>query len=117
MPDNVRLLGKTGGYTDKPSRAMDPAEPEAVRPDEQDRISAAAVADWPHLDALHTGARTAQPLAVRVARCKAQARHVGVDVHGELRLIRLGIQGGRSRAHVERRLTVLEERLWPGMAT
>jgi hypothetical protein len=36
-------------------------------------------------------------------------------VHGELRLVRLALQGGRSRAHVERRLEVLEERLWPNM--
>jgi hypothetical protein len=113
--DEVRLLGKTGGYTDNPVRALDRDEPEAVSRADQARITAEAVASWPHMNALHEGARTSQPLDRRLARCVAQAKHLRVDVHGELRLVRLALQGGRSRAHVERRLEVLEERLWPNM--
>jgi hypothetical protein len=111
--DEVRLLGKAGGYTDSPGRAMDRDEPEAVSRQDQARITAEAVRNWPHLNALQTGARTAQPLDRRLARCVAQAKNLRVDVHGELRLVRLALQGGRSRAHVERRLEVLEGRLWP----
>lgn len=113
VSDPIRLLGKTGGYTDKPSRAMDVTEPEAVRPEDQARISEAAAQSWPHLNALHEGVRAERPFGERIARCKAQARHIGVDVHGELRLLRLTLNSGRSRASIERRLEVLEGRLWP----
>lgn len=113
MSDEVRLLGKTGGYTDKPSHALDRDEPEAVSRADQARITAEAAASWPHLNALHAGQRTAQPLDRRIARCKAQARHIGVDVRQELRLIGLTLGSGRSRATVERRVEVLEQRLWP----
>jgi hypothetical protein len=111
--DEVRLLGKTGGYTDKPSHALDRDEPEAVSRQEQARITAEAVASWPHLHALHEGERSALPLDRRIAQCKAQARNLGVDVHSELRLIRLTMSSGRSRATVEHRVQVLEQRLWP----
>lgn len=117
MTDTVRLLGKTGGYTDKPSRAMDPAEPEAVAPSDLAKITAASAASWPHLNALQVGARAAAPISTRIERCRQQARHLGVDVHGELRLIRLTIANGRSAASVERRVEVLENRLWPTATT
>lgn len=113
MRDQVRLLGKTGGYTDNPARAFDRDEPEAVSRSDQARITKEAALSWPHLSALQEGARASQPLDRRLAACKAQARNLRVDVHGELRLVRLALEGGRSRAHVERRLEVLEERLWP----
>lgn len=113
MRDSVRLLAKTGGYTDRPSKAMDPSEPEAVAAEDQRRITEEAARSWPHLNALQRGERTAAPLDRRIARCKAQAKHLGVDVHGELRLVRLAVAGGRSQAHVERRIEVLEARLWP----
>lgn len=113
----VRLLGKTGGYTDNPARAMDLDEPEAVDAEAQRRITAEAVANWPGLNALQAGERQAAPLDRRIERCRAQAKHLRVDVHGELRLVRLAISGGRSRAHVERRVEALESRLWPSLDT
>jgi hypothetical protein len=113
VADEVRLLGKTGGYTDKPSRALDPQEPEAVSREDQRRITADAARSWPHLSALHTAERSSLPLDRRIAQCKAQARHLGVDVHNELRLIKLTVSNGRSRAAVEHRVSVLERRLWP----
>lgn len=113
VSDEVRLLGKTGGYTDKPSRALDTAEPEAVSRDYQRQLSREAAESWPQLDALHTAERSAKPLDRRVADCKQQAKHLGVDVHQELRLIKLTLRSGRPREHVERRVEALEHRLWP----
>lgn len=112
--DEVRLLAKGGGYTDNPARALDVREePEAVDREAQRRITAQAVAEWPHLNALQTGAREAVPLDRRIARCVAQAKHLRVDVHRELRLVRLAVGSGRPQAHVERRVEALESRLWP----
>lgn len=113
MRDEIRLLGKTGGYTDRPSRAMDRDEPEAVDRATQKHITAEAAKSWPQMNALQHGTRAAAPLDRRVERCRSQARHLGVDVHGELRLVRLAIAGGRPLEHVERRIEVLEQRLWP----
>lgn len=113
MRDEVRLLAKTGGYTDKPSRAMSPDEPEAVSREEQARITLAAAQQWPHLNALHEATRAADPLSVRLARAKAQAKSLRLDVHKQVRLVRLAIEGGRSAAHVERRVEALEARVWP----
>ncbi len=112
MKDQVRLLGRTGGYTDEPERALR-EEPEAVDRETQRRITAAAAESWPHLSALHEATRRIDPLSTRLARAQAQAKHLRVDVHNELRLVRLAIESGRSYAHVERRLSVVEERLWP----
>jgi hypothetical protein len=112
--DEIRLLGRSGGYTKDPKRAVDPREePEAVSKQDQARITAAAVRNWPHMNALQTATRASRPLGERLARCKRQARHIGADVHGELRLVRLALENGRSAAHVERRIEVLESRLWP----
>jgi hypothetical protein len=116
MRDEVRLLGKVSGYTDKPSRAMNPDEPEAVSREEQERQSLAAARSWPHLHALQRGARASLSLDQRIVRATAQAKSLRVDVHSELRLVRLAIGAGRSRAHVERRVEALEQRLWPDRA-
>jgi len=114
MRDEVRLLGRSGGYTDDPKRAVDPREePEAVDRETQRRISLDAARSWPHLTALHEGARAADSLDRRLARCRAQAKHLGVDIHQPLRLARLAIEGGRSYAHVERRIEAVETLLWP----
>jgi hypothetical protein len=112
--DEIRLLGRSGGYTSDPARAVDPrTEPEAVDRETQDRISLDAARSWPHLAALHEGVRATRTLDQRLASAKAQAKHLRVDVHAELRLVRLALEGGRSYAHVERRLEVVESRLWP----
>lgn len=92
---------------------MDPSEPEAVPKEDQQRITLEAARNWPHLDALQRGARASEGLDTRLRRATAQAKHLRVDVHKELRLVRLAIEGGRSHAHVERRIEVLESRLWP----
>jgi len=114
MKDEVRLLGRSGGYTSDPARAVDPREePEAVDRETQRRITLEAARSWPHLSALQQGARAADSLDRRLARCKAQAKHLGVDIHQPLRLVRLAIEGGRSTAHVERRLEAVETLLWP----
>ena len=114
MKDEVRLLGRSGGYTSDPAKAVDPRqEPEAVDRETQRRISLDAARSWPHLTALHTGVRAADSLDRRLARCRAQAKHLGVDVHQPLRLARLAIEGGRSHAHVERRIEAIETLLWP----
>lgn len=113
MRDQVRLLGKTGGYTDKPSRAMSQEEPEAVSREEQARLTLQAARSWPHLNALQTGLRASAPLGERLRRATAQAKSLRLDVHKELRLAKLAIEGGRSHAHVERRIEVLEQRVWP----
>lgn len=112
--EEVRLLAKRGGYTDKPWRAMDPSEPEAVSKEEQERITLDAARNWPHLNALQRGARAADSLDTRLRKARAQAKHLRVDVHRELRLVRLAIASGRSYAHVERRIEALENRVWPG---
>jgi hypothetical protein len=114
MPDEVRLLGKRGGYTDDPAKAMDRAEPEAVSREDQRRITAAAARDWPHLNVLHTAVREADTLDNRLRRARAEAKSQRLDVHRELRLVRLAIEGGRSRGHVEQRIAALENRVWPG---
>jgi hypothetical protein len=112
--DEVRLLGRSGGYTDDPARAVDPRdEPEAVDRETQARITLAAAESWPQLTALHEGVRAEASLDQRIARCKRQAKHIGVDVHQPLRLARLAIEGGRSYAHVERRIEAVETLLWP----
>jgi hypothetical protein len=113
MRDEVRLLGKTGGYTDKPSRAMSQEEPEAVSREEQAWQTLQAARDWPHLNALSSATRAAKPLDVRIKDARSQARLVKTDVHKELRLCRLAIEGGRSYEHVERRVEALEARVWP----
>jgi hypothetical protein len=110
--DEIRLLGRAGGYTDNPARALR-EEPEAVDRETQRRITLDAARSWPHLTALHEGVRAVDSLDRRLARCKAQAKHLGVDVHQPLRLARLAIEGGRSHAHVERRIEALETILWP----
>lgn len=106
------MLAKNGGYTDKPSRAMDPAEPEAVPAEDQARISRQAAASWPHLTALHEATRASQPLDQRLSKCRAQAKHLGVDAHRELRLVKLAISSGRPREHVEQRIAALEGKLF-----
>jgi hypothetical protein len=114
MRDEIRLLGRSGGYTSDPARAVDPREePEAVDRATQQRITLEAAESWPHLTALHEGSRASATLDRRLARCKAQAKHLGVDVHQPLRLARLALEGGRSYAHVERRIEALEGILWP----
>lgn len=112
MKDAIRLLGRTGSYTDDPARALR-EEPEAVDRETQRRITLEAARSWPHLSALHEADRRSGSLSTRLARAQAQAKHLRVDVHSELRLVRLAIESGRSYAHVERRLSVVEERLWP----
>jgi hypothetical protein len=112
VKDEIRLLGRTGSYTDDPARAL-PDEPEAVDRASQARITLDAARSWPHLTALHEGVRAADSFDRRLRRCVAQAKHLGVDVHQPLRLARLAIEGGRSRAAVERRIEVIEARLWP----
>jgi hypothetical protein len=62
---------------------------------------------------LHAGDRAARPLAVRLAHAEAQARLKRINVVPELRLARLAMQSGRSAAHVERRLEVVERRVFP----
>jgi hypothetical protein len=93
---------------------MDVREPEAVDAAAQERITRAAIEGWPHLDALQGAVRAARPISVRLDRIRAQARHLGVDVHPELRLVKLAIENGRSEAHIERRVAVVEAKLWPG---
>lgn len=111
MRDEVRLLGKRGGYTADPARAL-PDEPEAVDRETQQRFTLDAARTWPHLHALQTGERRDAPLHHRIQRIKAQARLTGIDVHQELRLARLAIESRCSAAHVERRVQALEARLF-----
>jgi hypothetical protein len=116
VDDRPRLLAKGNGYTARSTRAMDPSEPEAVSAEDQRNITLQAARNWPHLSALHTAERTAQPMSRRLERIKAQARFAGVDVHNQLRQVRLAMEGGRSAAHIERRVEAIEQRLWPGQS-
>lgn len=113
MKDRVRLLAKTNGYTDRIERAMDRDEPEAVDPDSLAEITARSAATWPGIRALQSGERSARPLARRIQDVKAQARATGIDVHPQMRLVRLAMESGRPIEHVERRLRAVENRLWP----
>lgn len=113
MADRVRLLGKTGGYTDKSYRAMDATEPEAVDAETQARISKEAKQSQSQREVLHVAERTVQPLDKRIALAKAQAKFLGLNVHQHVRLCRLAIEGGRSREAVERRVEALERAVWP----
>lgn len=111
MRDRVRLLGKKGGYTDNPARAL-AEEPEAVDRDTQDRFTLEAARNWPGLLALQAEVRSEEPLHYRLRRVQDAARTAGIDVHREVRLARLALQAGRSVAHVERRVQVLETRVY-----
>jgi len=111
MRDEVRLLGRSGGYTDDPARAM-PREAEAVDKATQARITLESARSWPGLQALQRGERTQQPIARRVTRALAQAKLAGTDVHKEHRLVRLAMQAGRTEAHIERRVQALEARVF-----
>jgi len=51
----------------------------------------------------------------RIRTAIATARHLRVDIHRELRLVRLAIQGGRSEAAISRRVDVIERKLWPDL--
>jgi hypothetical protein len=113
MGERVRLLGKTGGYTTRRDRAMDPVEPEAVDAETQERITEAAARSWPGLRALQQGERSDRPLARRIQAAQQQARSSGVDVHPQLRLVRLAMEHGRPIEHIERRMEAVEARLWP----
>jgi hypothetical protein len=117
VQDRVRLLGKTSGYTERTDRAMDPVEPEAVDAETQRRISEDAARSWPGLRALQTGERASRPLHRRMENARAQARLSGVDVHPQLRLVKLAIENGRPIEHVERRMSAVEARLWPSPRT
>jgi hypothetical protein len=90
-------------------------EPEAV-----DRATLALLAERAAAERSQRRIATRADLAqatpsVRLARCKAQARASRVDVHRELRMVRLAIEGGRSAEHIARRLACLERRLWPDL--
>jgi hypothetical protein len=103
----VRLLNKSGtGYTAtaRALRSGPDLEPEAVPLDYQRMLSARARREQEQARRLSRADLAASPLDVRLARCLAQARALKLDCHGELRLIRLSMEGGRSRAHVERRI-------------
>lgn len=116
MDDELRLLGRTGGYTDKSTKAMRSGgelEPEAVDAETQRRITLAAAQNWPHLDALQRGERRAKPLHKRLEQAKAQAKHLRIDVHRPVQLIEFALKGGRSHAHVERRIEALEAKVFP----
>lgn len=67
----------------------------------------------PQMARLRQALRAAKPLDVRIREARAHARHMGVDIHQPLRLIRLAFEGGRSRAAIERRVQALEDLLWP----
>jgi hypothetical protein len=116
VSDEVRLLGKTGGYTEKPTHALrvtGEVEPEAVDRQTQRRITAEAVRDWPHMNALQTASRESRPLHQRIANVKAQAKHARIDVYQPMRLLENAVMAGRSHAHVERRVEVLESLVFP----
>jgi hypothetical protein len=115
--DEVRLLGKTGSYTHDPSRALrsgGDVEPEAVPRDVQDRFTDAAHRDAAVLREQQVATRASvNGFGSRIALAKAEAKLRGVDVHSELRMVRLVVQGGRSERQVERAVTKLERRVWP----
>jgi len=117
-PDPVRLLDKTGAYTSQFAHALrsgNVLEPEAVDHATQERLSDRAAVDRSN-QRLTTRADLAKsPAAVRLARCKAQAKATRTDVHRELRLVKLAITNGRKPEHVARRLACLEAKLWPDL--
>lgn len=114
--DEPLFLGRSGGLTRNPAQAMRTdrrIEPEPVVGEDLERFAQAARRDQAVARELTLAALAAAPLDSRIARCRAQAKALSVDVHGELRLVRLAVRNGRSRDHVSRRLAVLEARLWP----
>ncbi|HWK25369.1 MAG TPA: hypothetical protein VNS09_02345 [Solirubrobacter sp.] len=116
--DPVRLLGRTGSYTDRFAYALRSGavlEPEAVDAATQARLSDRAATDRSNQRTLTRADLAKSPPAVRLARCKAQAKATKVDAHRELRMVRLAIDGGRSAEHIARRLACLERRLWPNL--
>lgn len=116
--DTIRLLRRTGGYTDQLHHALRDGwdiEPEAISADYATMLADRAALDRSN-QRITTRADLAQaPAAVRLARAKAQAKATRVDAHRELRLIRLAITNGRSVEHVSKRLAVLERKLWPDL--
>jgi uncharacterized membrane protein len=109
--DPVRLLGRQAGYTDSVGRALRSGveiEAEAVDAATQDRYSLAARRDQTQARTLTRAALADAPLHVRIERCQAQAKHLGIDIYQPVRLARLAIVGGRSLAHVSRRIEAIE---------
>ena len=116
--DPVRLLGRSGGTTSNPARALrDGAlvEPEAVPADVQDRYSNAAHRAQAQQRTLTRAALADAPLHVRIARCEARAKDLRIDVHQAVRLARLAVLNGRSLAHVSRRVEAIERLCFPDL--
>jgi hypothetical protein len=116
--DEIRLLGRFGGFTDRFAYALRSGaviEPEVISAEFERTLAARAANDRAAARALTRADLAAASAGVRLARCKAMARAKKVDVHRELRLIRLAVEGGRKPEHIAKRLAVLERRLWPDL--
>jgi hypothetical protein len=116
--DTVRLLARGTGYTDRPGRALRSGphvEPEAVPADVQAAYSRAAHRDQAQQRTVQRVRRADDPIARRIAFAQAQARHVGVDVHNAMRLLKLTVAAGRSEAAVLRRVEALERLVFPDL--
>jgi hypothetical protein len=118
--DEIRLprAGARAGYTTRVEAALRSGwelEPEAISAEYERTLAARAARDRSTARLLRRAYLAAAPLDVRLRRIQAQARALKVDVHAQLRLARLAVEGGRPRAHIERRLATLEARLWPNL--
>jgi hypothetical protein len=116
--DPVRLLGKTGGTTTDPARALRDGhrvEPEAVPADYQEQLTRAAHRDQQQARVARRIDRSQQDLARRITFAQQQAKHIGVDVHNAMRLLKLSIAAGRSEAAVLRRVEALERLVFPDL--
>ncbi|WP_205697479.1 hypothetical protein [Conexibacter sp. SYSU D00693] len=116
--DEPLFLGRTGGLTRNPARAMRTnglVEPEPVVGADLERFAFNANRDRVAARQLTLATLAAAPVDVRLARCRAQAKATKVDCHAQLRLVRLAIANGRSAEHVGRRLDAVERALWPDL--
>ena len=116
--DRPLFLSRGGAYTTDPARAL--RDGQRIEVEAVDLATLARLADRAALNRrnqrITTRADLARaPLAVRLARCKAMAKTTGVDVHNQLRLARLALEGGRSVEHVSRRVAAIEARSWPDL--
>lgn len=116
--DEVRLLGRTGGYTNKPSHALFSTdvgvEPEAVPAHYQRMLTNTAHRDQAQAREVQRAERAAtNGWSRRIALAKAQAKLTGVSIDRELRLLACVMKARRSDHAVEDRIRALEKRVWP----
>jgi len=102
---------RTGDYTHNPRQAIDTLP--ALDEHELEQLAWRARQTDLIRERTRAGERRRQPYTKRLDQARAQARLTGVRVDNELRLARLAIDAGRRPTQIERRLELVEQRVFP----